>query len=237
MAGVIFTTQRQQCLLLSSNILTFSTHVARNTRLPIRLLHNKISVTGRTMPLKPVGSSEVSSQSPLSLLPLSTLVRSYLVTFLCSSPRLLDPALAILSRLVNSRMAVADPDRNPILKYILKKTFYAHFCAGETSEEAKKTILSLKNMGYGVILVCAKERDARAKEKVTEDTSNETEVWKKGNLETVRLAGRGDFVALKYKIVHLLLYQLPPITVPLGLPALESVHWSYWPGSCLLIEP
>ena len=96
---------------------------------------------------------------------------------------------------------MADPDRNPLLKYALKETIYAHFCAGETPEEAKETILSLKNMGYsGVVLGYAKGCDAGAKENVTPDTCTEIEVWKNGNLETVRLAGQGDFISLKYAV-------------------------------------
>lgn len=95
-----------------------------------------------------------------------------------------------------------------MLHYLLKKTFYAQFCAGETREEIKVTVRDLKGLGYkGVILCYAKEvvmeSDAEVKEKSspTEDSAGEyreVELWKKGTLEMISLTGEGDFVALKY---------------------------------------
>ena len=113
-----------------------------------------------------------------------------------------------LSVLAHSRPAFLDPDRNPVLHYLLKKTFYAQFCAGETQEEVKTTLRNLKGLGYkGVILCYAKEivmeSDAEMKEKSspTKDVVGEyreVELWKKGTLETITLTGEGDFVAVKY---------------------------------------
>ena len=92
----------------------------------------------------------------------------------------------------------------------LKKTLYAQFCAGETPAEIKGTVAQLKVMGYaGVILGYGKEvvlqgRDAEALdagldcEEQDRCTREEIAAWKNGNLETVRLADRGDFVALKF---------------------------------------
>jgi proline dehydrogenase len=116
--------------------------------------------------------------------------------------------MSILSILAHSRSAFLDPDRNPVLHYLLKKTFYAQFCAGETREEIKATVGALKGLGYkGVILCYAKEvvmeSDVDMKEKgsPTEDSATEyreVELWKRGTLETISLMGEGDFVALKY---------------------------------------
>jgi proline dehydrogenase len=92
----------------------------------------------------------------------------------------------------------------------LKNTLYAQFCAGETPAEIKGTVAQLKDMGYaGVILGYAKEvvlegRDAEALDAALDcteqDRCNREEIaaWKNGNLETVRLAGKDDFVALKF---------------------------------------
>ena len=116
--------------------------------------------------------------------------------------------MSILSVLAHSRSAFLDPDRNPVLHYLLKKTFYTQFCAGETREEVQTTMRNLKELGYkGVILCYAKEvvmeSDAEMKEKSspTRDHAAEyqdLEYWRKGTLETISLTGQGDFVALKY---------------------------------------
>lgn len=92
----------------------------------------------------------------------------------------------------------------------LKKTLYAQFCAGETPAEIRSTVAQLKQMGYaGVILGYAKEvvlegRDAEeldARLDCAEQqrcNAEEIATWKNGNLATLRLADKGDFVALKF---------------------------------------
>jgi proline dehydrogenase len=92
----------------------------------------------------------------------------------------------------------------------LKKTVYAQFCAGETPAEIKGTVTQLKQMGYaGVILAYAKEVMLQGKDAEAFDagldcseqercTREEIAAWKNGNIETVKLAEKGDFVALKF---------------------------------------
>lgn len=115
--------------------------------------------------------------------------------------------MSILSHLAHSQSAVLNPDRNPVLRYLLKKTFYRQFCAGETREEIQKTVKNLKSLGYkGVILGYAKEVVIESdvataiKSKPTNslaETKTEVEQWKTGTMETIRLTEEGDFVALK----------------------------------------
>ena len=148
--------------------------------------------------------------APLSCLPLSTLIRSYLVTSVSSIPFLLRPSLATLAFLANAKSPFLSPDTNPLIRLGLKKTLYAQFCAGETTAEIKGTVAQLKEMGYaGVILGYAKEvvlsgKDAEALDSgldcAEQERCNQEEVssWAKGNLDTVRLAEEGDFVALKF---------------------------------------
>ena len=150
------------------------------------------------------------SKAPLSCLPLSTLVRSYLITSISSVPFLLRPSLATLSVLAHAKSPFLSADTNPLIRMALKKTLYAQFCAGETSAEIKGTVAQLKEMGYaGVILGYAKEvvlegKDAEALDAgldcAEQNRCNREEIaaWKNGNLETVRLADKGDFVALKF---------------------------------------
>ena len=174
--------------------------------------------------------SETACKAPLSLLPSSTLIRSYLITYLSSTPLLLTPALKLLSILAHSQSPVLSPDRNPVLRYLLKKTFYAQFCAGETEAEVRRTVLGLKGMGYrGVILgyareVCLGEGEVGALgEKMgASGVDMEMEAWKKGTLETVRLAEEDDFVALKYEYpkrkIHVSYFMLTSIL---------KIHWCW----------
>ncbi len=72
--------------------------------------------------------------------------------------------------------------------------------------EVQKTMEGLKRIGYhGVILTYGKETvpdraSGSSAEGNVEDLAAKAEVesWKNGTLETVRLAERGDMVALRY---------------------------------------
>ena len=147
-----------------------------------------------------------SSQRPLSLLPLGLLIRSYLFATFSSSQFFLGPSIRVLSVLAHSKSLLLNPARNPLLHYVLKKTFYSHFCAGETPEEVQKTIEGLKRIGYhGVVLTYGKETVVAkgyeaSLERTTEDLDAKAEVesWKDGTLETIRLAEKEDMVALRY---------------------------------------
>ena len=147
---------------------------------------------------------------PLSLLPFPTLLRSYALTALSSYPLLLTPSLRLLSFVAHSPSALLSPDRNPILHWILKKTFYAQFCAGETPKEVQRTVRGLKGMGYkGVILAYGKEIVLEKGEKIqisstapsaeiSADIGEEVNTWKEGTLKTVEMAEGGDFIGLKF---------------------------------------
>lgn len=108
--------------------------------------------------------------------------------------------------LANTSNPVLNPDKNPLLRFFLKKTFYAQFCAGENPVEVGRTIAGLKKIGFtGVILCYAKEVVLTGKQaenlsadlETEESIKNEIIPWAEGTLETVRLAEPGDFVALK----------------------------------------
>ena len=186
-----------------------------------RFLHNgaKLAAAGRTahapseVPsiIPPLPSDPIKYPPPLSILPLSTLLRSYVITTLSSSPLLFPPLMRVVTAIAHSSSPILNPDRNPILHWILKKTFYSQYCAGESPKEVRRTIEGLKQIGYmGAILAFAKEvvmNEGDVKGKIgegqgatsaTEDECEEIRAWKDGTLETLRLAGTGDYVALKY---------------------------------------
>jgi hypothetical protein len=147
-----------------------------------------------------------SNLPPLSLLPFGVLLRSYLIASLSASSVLLPFFLRVLSRVASSESLLLDPDHHLFLRYLLKKTFYAHFCAGEDRDQVKGVVDALKRLGYGgVILTYAKEvlqhrsGTYHLTAQIQDDggAKSEIESWKRGSLETIRMVGEGDLVALK----------------------------------------
>ena len=152
------------------------------------------------------------SISPLSILPLATLIRSLAVSSITSSPVLLPFSLAVMARLADSTSPFFSLERNTWLRWIINRTIYAQFCAGATSSEIGQTVDKLKQIGFeGVILSYAREtvmdHDEASglqrhvnKAKPTSAEMKQIEQWKHGTLDTVRLAGEDDFVAVKLSI-------------------------------------
>ncbi|KAI3396535.1 hypothetical protein diail_12059 [Diaporthe ilicicola] len=177
---------------------------------------------------EPPPPPSMTSKSPLSVLPFTTILRSLAVTTMSSSPVLLPPSLAIMSMLAHTTNPILNPDSNPLLKQLIKRTFYAQFCAGESAPEVKATMARLRDIGFsGVILGYAREvvlTDNQLKglaaygldsATAEECIRNEVIPWTKGTLETVRLAEPGDYVALKFtgagrKALWTLSQRLPP---------------------------
>ena len=163
-----------------------------------------------TPSVSPTSPSISQASRPLSLLPFPTLLRSYVLTALSSYPLLLTPSLRFLSFVAHSPSAILNPDRNLLLHWILKKTFYVQFCAGETPREVQRTVKGLKNMGYqGVILAYGKEIVLDKGEKVetsptataladNAEVEKDVQAWKEGTLKTVEMAEAGDFIGLKF---------------------------------------
>ena len=160
--------------------------------------HQPVTTTPRPLAQQP-------SKPPLSLLPLKTLIRSYLINSLSSSPILLTPSLRIMTLLAHSDSPFLNPDRNPVLRFLLKRTFYANFCAGETRSEIQKTVNGLKDIGFaGVILaygkeiVVEKDHDLSGWKNVEyTETVAEVKAWQEGNMKTIGLTTSGEFVGLK----------------------------------------
>ncbi|RYP91843.1 hypothetical protein DL770_002020 [Monosporascus sp. CRB-9-2] len=152
----------------------------------------------------------VLKKSPLSVLPLPTILRTLFSSAISSSPILLPPSLKIMSVMAHTDSTALNPDRNPLLRYFLKKTFYSQFCAGENAAEVRRTVSALKNIGFdGVLIGYAREvvlTEAQQRalsacdegEVAEECFRNEIEPWKAGNLETLKVAQAGDFVSVKF---------------------------------------
>lgn len=97
--------------------------------------------------------------------------------------------------MLNSQSAFTSVERNPILRLLLRETFYKQFCGGATRADVQKTMKQMHDTGYsGLILEYALEvlKDAKSS-----GEAKDVEVWRKGMLASVDMASAGDFVGLK----------------------------------------
>ncbi|KAF7547997.1 hypothetical protein G7Z17_g7336 [Cylindrodendrum hubeiense] len=147
-------------------------------------------------------------QTALSKLPAKTLLRSALLTTVMSKPWLLRPSLAIMELVVNSKSALLNADKNPVLNRLLRWAVYNHFCAGTTCKEGSDAVRDTKKLGYhGVILGYAREvvlDPIEALDHIPSDGAKYgpkhyeiIDEWKKGNVETLDMLDAGDFLAVK----------------------------------------
>ncbi|KAL1305698.1 hypothetical protein AAFC00_007288 [Neodothiora populina] len=162
----------------------------------------------------PVVSPVASSQAPvLSCLPLAQVLRTYFITSVSSSPLLLQTCLKTLRAMVDSSSPVTSVEKNPLLKLILRETFYKQFCSGTSQAEIQRNVQQMRSIGYsGVILEYALEVLADAK---ISDTAKDVDIWRNGLLQTIDMASPGDFVGLKWsglgpEALQLLKQQKPP---------------------------
>ena len=136
--------------------------------------------------------------APLAVLPTSSVLRSYLVTRLTSSPTLLAACFAVLRRMLDPRAVLLSPERNRALRWLFKHSFYAQFCAGENKNEVQRTVARVKTAGYtGVILELALEV-LKGEAGAARTTAEEIAIWRRGMLDTVDMSAPGDFIALKW---------------------------------------
>lgn len=139
------------------------------------------------------------TKRPLARLPLTHVLRSYLIMSMSSSSLLLNTTTWIIHKMLVSKSFMFNPDRNPILKWVFHKTVYSQFCAGENEAQVQKTLSNLHEIGYhGVSLEYAKEVIDGQDEAGVELSAAETiKAWRNGLLQTVAMANSGDFVSLK----------------------------------------
>ena len=174
-----------------------------------RSLGNDTSLaSSKRLPIFPNHSeSRVAEQPALARLPTSSLVRGLLLGTFLSSPLLFTPGFALLKKIANSPSRILNPDRNPILRAIVKPLMYDQFCAGRNRLEIQARVLQIKSLGFsGVILCYGKENQIqRSGQHLMDDVQHsdsvldeELQVWRQGNLETLDMIGDGDFLGIKY---------------------------------------
>ncbi|EGY15361.1 carbapenem antibiotics biosynthesis protein carD [Verticillium dahliae VdLs.17] len=183
--------------------------------------HPKVHLHPAAPPANPAAVTPAPAhRAPLSLLPLHMILRSLLTTTISSSRWLLPPSLAIASALAHATHPLLSPDRNPLLRVLLKHTFYAQFCAGETPAEVRRTVSRLKGLGFsGVILGYAREvvmTEAQTRglsgASETSRRSDEEEVrpWQEGTEQTQQRTDRVRFTGAGQQALYALSERFPP---------------------------
>lgn len=136
----------------------------------------------------------------LARLPLSSIVRSLVLGTFFTSSLLSRPGIAVLNIIARSRSILLNPDKNPLVKAIVKPLIYDHFCAGITKDEIQRTASKFKNIGYsGVILCYGKEFDPTKPQEETAVGALDPDLlhWRQGNLETLDMLKEGDVLGMK----------------------------------------
>ena len=142
---------------------------------------------------------------PLARLPSTVLLRTLLTTLLTSTPFLLRPAIRILSAIAHNPSPLLAPDRNPLVRSLLRHTLYQQFCAGEDAAGVQLTLARLRAQGVdGVVLGWAREIERRgagfdSEEYEIEGAASNIETWREGTSQTIDMVPEGQFAALKWR--------------------------------------
>ncbi|KAB8228923.1 putative proline oxidase Put1 [Aspergillus alliaceus] len=152
-------------------------------------------------------ASPARKKAPLADVPTKALLRSLFLTSAMASP-LLKPSISVLKYVIDSKSPFLNPSKNPIMNYILRTTIYNHFCAGVNENEVRNTVQNMKSLGFkGVILGYARESVAKidAAGSHVEEWKNVQAIadravdeWKEGNLRTLKMVGKGDYINIKF---------------------------------------
>ncbi|PSR80261.1 hypothetical protein BD289DRAFT_485094, partial [Coniella lustricola] len=162
-------------------------------------------------PLSDAQHKGIPSASVLGRLPTSSVVRSLVLGACMVSPVLFKPSLALLQKVAKAPpTSMLNPDRNPLLRAVIKPLVYDQFCAGTDEREIRQCVASIRSMGFsGVILAYGKEiliydrsggADAATTSAVAApaqgQVDQEIEQWRKGNLETISMMDSQDILAI-----------------------------------------
>lgn len=149
------------------------------------------------------GSGAATNTSPLARLSTATLLRTLVMGYTFSSPRLLALSLGSIKFLLDSNSAFLNADRNPVLRALLRVFIYDHFCAGTNSEEVRREVRRIKDEDgcSGVILGIAREilADVPGSGESVSGNADEAMIasWLSANLETLDMIEAGDYMNLK----------------------------------------
>ncbi|KAK0101166.1 proline dehydrogenase [Cadophora gregata] len=160
---------------------------------------HSVTTTASTLSMPTTSRQSITAKTlpPLSLMPTPLLLRSYLITSILSSSRLLKLSLPLLNIIAHSPSRFLNPDKNPIIGLLVRKIIYEHFVAGDCEAAVKNTVAQMKQVGFqGVILGYAKEFAADEGDVGNEET--DVRRWKEGYEKTMEMIGPEDFMAVKF---------------------------------------
>lgn len=200
-----------RCPQLLHSTLSFS-FVRFPTRLHTTFARNSskdASLTDKRLAIFP-DRSDLRAAEPLALarLPTASVFRSLLLGAFFSSSILFTPGFALLKKISHSPSPILNPDKNRILRAIVKPLVYDQFCAGTNRSEIQASISQIKSLGFsGVILCYGKEIEIQKPSQPHENDldhsqqefDQELNLWKHGNLETLGIIGDGDYLGMKYE--------------------------------------
>jgi len=141
----------------------------------------------------------------LARLPTSSILRSIFLSVFFTSPALFRPGFAVFQKIANSQSRWLNPDKNPVLRAVIRPIIYDHFCAGRNVAEIQRTSSVIKGLGFsGVVLCYGKEVALSADEKFLgygdgEGAAIDAEIkqWRDGNLATLDMIKEGDWLGIK----------------------------------------
>lgn len=141
---------------------------------------------------------------PLSRLKTSSIIRSLFLSVFFSYPFLFRPGFAVMKKVANSQSLLLHPDKNILLRSLLKPFIYDQFCAGTNHIEVQNTVADIKRLGFsGVILCYGKELQVGENAQLLGHREQkalgaaEIEHWKNGNIQTLSMVGEGDWLGIK----------------------------------------
>ena len=195
-------------LLQSRSLFTFVHFPARRHPKLARNSSSDASLTDKRLaPFPKRLQSRAAESLGLARLPTASIFRSLLLGAFFSSSILFTPGFALLKKIANSPSRVLNPDRNPLLRAIVKPFVYDHFCAGTNRLEIRGRISQIKSLGFSGIILCYGKEIQIQKPSLSQTDNHqsshqafdqELELWKQGNLETLDMIGDGDYLGVKY---------------------------------------
>lgn len=144
------------------------------------------------------------SAPPLARLSTASILRSLLLSTFFTSPLLFRLGFAVFHKVANTQSAWLNPDQNPLLRTTIYPLVYKQFCAGRSKAEITQTSAEIRGLGFsGVVLCYGREVQIESDKFVGYDEIKgatmavEIDQWAKGNLETLDMVEKGDWLGIK----------------------------------------
>ncbi|KAJ3122255.1 hypothetical protein HK100_012070 [Physocladia obscura] len=153
-----------------------------------------INKTAHPTPLStPQNKWSASVVRPYSDQTIGTVANSFAVFKLCGIPAFVQWGPWVLET------AERVPGLRQASRFIVKKTFFKHFCGGETADEVHKTMINYRKRGIGVILYYAVEAEISTQTPTLDQIITEAQRTAMGMKESATIAAQHpqNFIAVK----------------------------------------